>query len=263
MDRVNGAPLLSLSAVSMFFGGLVAVNRVTTDVRSGQIKGLIGPNGAGKTTLFNLISGIYEPTNGDIVFRGESIVGLEPNQVAARGITRTFQNVRLFSNMTVLENVMVGRHLHAKTGFLDAALLRASSRREEAEILASAGALLERVGLAARARERATDLPFGLQRTLEIARALATEPVALLLDEPAAGLNASERRTLADLIRRMRDDGTTIVLVEHDMEFVMGLVDELLVLDHGSVIAEGSPSEVQADESVIAAYLGTPEEADE
>ncbi|GBD84970.1 glutamine transport ATP-binding protein GlnQ [bacterium BMS3Abin02] len=260
MERVNGAPLLSLSDVSMFFGGLVAVNRVTTEVRESQIKGLIGPNGAGKTTLFNLISGIYTPTTGDITFQGDSIVGREPNRVAALGITRTFQNVRLFANMSVLENVMVGRHLHATSGFLQAALRRTSVRREESEIVATAAALLEQVGLSERAADKATDLPFGLQRTLEIARALATEPTMLLLDEPAAGLNATERRSLASLIRRIRDDGTTILLVEHDMEFVMGLVDELLVLDHGSAIAEGTPAEIQADEQVIAAYLGTPEE---
>jgi len=260
MERVSDAPLLALSDVSMFFGGLVAVNRVTTDVHESQIKGLIGPNGAGKTTLFNLISGIYTPTTGDITFQGDSIVGRMPNRVAALGITRTFQNVRLFSTMSVLENVMVGRHLHAKSGFLEAALRRASVRREESEIVATAAALLEQVGLAERAAEKATDLPFGLQRTLEIARALATEPSMLLLDEPAAGLNAAERRSLASLIREIRDDGTTILLVEHDMEFVMGLVDELLVLDHGSAIAEGTPAEIQADEQVIAAYLGTPEE---
>ncbi|NOY55891.1 MAG: ABC transporter ATP-binding protein [Actinobacteria bacterium] len=260
MERVNGDPLLSLSAVSMFFGGLVAVNRVTTEVRQSQIKGLIGPNGAGKTTLFNLISGIYTPTTGDITFQGDSIVGREPNRVAALGITRTFQNVRLFSNMTVLENVMVGRHLHGRSGFLEAALHRASVRREESEIVSMATELLGQVGLAERAAEKATDLPFGLQRTLEIARALATEPTMLLLDEPAAGLNAVERRSLASLIRKIRDGGTTILLVEHDMEFVMGLVDELLVLDHGSAIAEGTPAEIQADERVIAAYLGAPEE---
>ncbi|HDK45181.1 MAG TPA: ABC transporter ATP-binding protein, partial [Actinobacteria bacterium] len=158
------------------------------------------------------------------------------------------------------ENVMVGRHLHATSGFLQAALRRTSVRREESEIVATAAALLEQVGLSERAADKATDLPFGLQRTLEIARALATEPIMLLLDEPAAGLNATERRSLANLIRRIRDDGTTILLVEHDMEFVMGLVDELLVLDHGSAIAEGTPAEIQADEQVIAAYLGTPEE---
>ena len=260
MDPMNGAPLLTLSDVSMFFGGLVAVDDVTTDVHRGQIKGLIGPNGAGKTTVFNLVGGVYRPSKGDIAFCGESVVGLEPNRVAALGITRTFQNVRLFSNMSVLENVMVGRHLHGTSGFLDAALRRPSARREESAIVATAVMLLERVGLGERAGERATDLPFGLQRTLEIARALATEPAVLLLDEPAAGLNATERASLANLIRRIREDGITIVLVEHDMEFVMGLVDELLVLDHGSAIAEGTPAEIQSDERVIAAYLGTPEE---
>ncbi len=258
-DSQPAPPLLVLSDLSMAFGGLVAVDRVTTRVADGQIKGLIGPNGAGKTTVFNLVTGIYPPSGGHVEFGGERLIGLEPHEIAARGITRTFQNVRLFAHMSVLENVMVGLHLQTRAGLLAAALRTRATRREEARIHADARDLLDEVGLAGRAGDRATDLPFGLQRTLEIARALAARPRLLLLDEPAAGLTAPERRRLGSLIRRIRDDGTTIVLVEHDMEFVMGLVDELLVLDHGSVIAEGTPAEIQSDASVIAAYLGAPE----
>ncbi|HHB91143.1 MAG TPA: ABC transporter ATP-binding protein, partial [Anaerolineae bacterium] len=222
----------------------------------GQIKAIIGPNGAGKTTLFNLITGIYEVTSGDIRFQGQSIVGLRPSDIARLGITRTFQNIKLFEHMSVLENVLVGAHTRTHTGFLAAALRLPSARREEREAIREGMALLELVGLAERAHDEATDLPFGLQRKLEIARALASYPKLLLLDEPAAGLNATETRELIALIRRIRDDGVTVVLVEHDMEMVMDVADEVLVLDYGEVIADASPAEVQADERVITAYLG-------
>lgn len=259
MGKQNGKiapPLLEICDITMTFGGLLALNRVDSLVSRHQIKGIIGPNGAGKTTLFNLVTGIYQPTSGDIKLGDESIVGLKPNEIAARGIARTFQTIRLFEGMTVLENVMLGQHTHTKAGFLGAALLLPSARREERATVSRAMELLELVGLADKAGEEATNLPFGMQRTLEIARALATSPRLLILDEPASGLSLSERQALVALIRNMRDEGTTIVLVEHDMDLVMGLVDEVLVLDYGTRLAEGPPEEIRQDPKVIAAYLG-------
>jgi ABC-type branched-subunit amino acid transport system ATPase component len=240
----------------MVFGGLLALNNVHTRVWPGQIKAIIGPNGAGKTTLFNIITGIYSPTQGEVLFKGEPIQGLKPNLIAARGITRTFQTIRLFRGMTVLENVMVGFHRHTRSGFLHAALRLSLARREERWMHARAMQILERMGLASMADEEATNLPFGLQRVLEVARALATQPELLILDEPASGLNESESRRLMDLLRSIRDEGTTILLVEHNMELVMELAEEILVLVYGTPIAEGPPDAIRSHPEVIAAYLG-------
>ena len=249
-------PLLEISGVTMTFGGLMALNDVSSRVYPQQIKGIIGPNGAGKTTLFNVVTGIYRPTAGDIRLKGESLVGLKPNEVAGKGIARTFQTIRLFGGMTALENVMLGRHLRTRAGFVSAGLRLPRARREEQASRAEALRLLELVGLADKADEDAVNLPFGMQRTLEIARALASRPSVLILDEPASGLNLTERQTLAALIRQLRDDGATIVLVEHDMDLVMDLVDDILVLVYGTRLAEGPPQEIQENEAVIAAYLG-------
>ncbi len=250
------APILELREVTKTFAGLMAVNHVSTRVMPGQIKAIIGPNGAGKTTLYNLITGLYEITSGEILFQGESITGLMPHQIAERGITRTFQNIKLFANMSVLENVLVGQHSRTRTGFLAAALRTRHARQEEREAVARAMDLLELVGLADQADQGATQLPFGLQRKLEIARALASQPTLLLLDEPAAGLNQVEGEALARLIRQIRDSGVTVLLVEHDMELVMDLADEILVLDYGQAIADDLPHVVRQDEKVITAYLG-------
>ncbi len=252
----QATPLLEVRGVSMVFGGLLALNNVHTRVLPGQIKAIIGPNGAGKTTLFNIITGIYSPTRGEVIFKGEPIQGLKPNLIAARGITRTFQTIRLFHGMTALENVMVGLHRHTRSGFVHAALRLPLARREERWMREQAMQVLERVGLAHVADEEATNLPFGVQRVLEVARALATQPDLLILDEPASGLNESESRRLMDLLRSIRDEGTTILLVEHDMELVMELAEEILVLVYGTPIAEGPPDEIRRNPEVIAAYLG-------
>lgn len=252
-------PILELQEVTKAFGGLLAVDHVSSRVLPGQIKAIIGPNGAGKTTLYNLITGIYEVTTGEIKFKGQSLLGKKPSEIAALGITRTFQNIKLFETMTVLEHVMVGQHARTKTGFLAAALRLPAARREEKIITARAMDLLDLVGLAHRADDNATDLPFGLQRRLEIARALAVNPSVILLDEPAAGLNHTEGLELIQLIRTIRDQGITVLLVEHDMDLVMDLVDEVLVLEYGRTIADDVPAVVQKDEQVIAAYLGQDE----
>jgi branched-chain amino acid transport system ATP-binding protein len=248
--------LLEVETVRRSFGGLVAVDGVSFTLSTGQIKGIIGPNGAGKTTLFNLICGLLKPESGHIRFKQRAIEGLKPHQVAKVGLSRTFQNPSLFLRLSVLENVMVGRHLRTRSDFCACGLRLPGQRKEEEAIRTTALGLLQYVGLGHLAGFPAGALAFGQRRMLELARALATEPELLLLDEPASGLNTKEKQDLAALISRIRDRNITMLLVEHDMSMVMGLCDDVLVLHNGSVIAEGPPSAVQNDAKVISVYLG-------
>jgi ABC-type branched-subunit amino acid transport system ATPase component len=248
---------LELHGVSLAFGGLQAVEQVSFEVPQGSIKAVIGPNGAGKTTLFNLITGFLAPQQGRIVYQGKDIQGLPAYRIARRGISRTFQLVQLFGHMTVLENVMVGRHRLSRSGLLGGALQFPWTRIEEKDIQAKAMEALEFVGLADRAQQPAAILPLGLKRMLEIARALAAAPDLLLLDEPASGLDAVETERLRDLIIALRDQGITILLVEHDMGLTMEVADEIAVLNYGKLIADGPPRAIQKNPEVIAAYLGT------
>ena len=249
--------VLEVKGVSKRFGGLQALSDVGITIRKGQVYGLIGPNGAGKTTFFNVITGLYTPDGGTFQLGGAPYTPTAVHEVAAAGIARTFQNIRLFPEMTALENVMVGRHVRTKSGLIGAVLRTSSFKAEEAAIAKRAQELLDYVGIGKYAEFKSRTLSYGDQRRLEIARALATDPKLIALDEPAAGMNATEKVVLRELIDRIRKDGRTILIIEHDVKLMMGLCDRLTVLDYGKQIAEGTAAEVQKNEKVIEAYLGT------
>ena len=260
--RPAGQPVLEASGVTMRFGGLLAVNNVDLSVREGEIVGLIGPNGAGKTTFFNCLTGLYKPTSGQVRFAGTPLPP-KPRAVVRAGMARTFQNIRLFANMTALENVMVGRYCRTSSGALTSVLRGPKYRREENASRERAQELLEFVGLGRFTEHLARNMPYGDQRRLEIARALATDPKLILLDEPTAGMNPLETRQASDLIFKIRDSGLSVVVIEHDMRFIFNLCDRVLCLVRGETLIEGTPEEVQSDPRVIEAYIGTGEEEDE
>jgi ABC-type branched-subunit amino acid transport system ATPase component len=257
----EGSALLSVDDVSIRFGGLLALDSVSFDVRQGEILALIGPNGAGKTTCFNVMTGVYQPTSGQVRFDGQSLADRKRFAITRLGIARTFQNIRLFANMTALENVLVGADAHHRTNVVDALIRSPRHRREEREGEETARDVMRFLGLERRANELARNLSYGEQRRLEIARAMATKPRLLCLDEPAAGFNPAEKQELLQLIRRIRDNGHTVLLIEHDMRLVMGVTDRIVVLEFGRKIAEGAPEDIRNDPAVIAAYLGVDEDA--
>lgn len=241
----------------MRFGGLVAVDNFEEHIQPGELLGLIGPNGAGKTTVFNMTTGVYRPTEGDIVFKGEGISGQQPHRICSSGIARTFQNIRLFNNLSVLDNVRLAFHHRVEYGLLDSVFRTRRFRKAEADIEKKSHDLLRLFDLDQKADLEASSLPYGEQRRLEIARALATGPQLLMLDEPAAGMNPQEKEELAGLVAKIRNDfGLTILLIEHDMTFVMGLCERIVVLDYGKIISRGTPAEIRSDPEVIRAYLG-------